>query len=299
LDKKENRSLVDFEWYRSFITIYKYRSVSEAAKARIMTQPAMSQHLAALETEVGEKLFTRTARKLIPTEKGKELYSKLAPLIEALEEKTLDLKASSTPLLPTIRLGSTLEFFKEWIVPNFEAFESRIVAYYGTAEELLTLLQDDKADIIITPKRFQSAGIDYVSLYEEEFVLVGRKDYPAPTFDTLSDIENWLVAQPWLSYGLELPIIRRFWREYFKKRPQINPQFVFPNLHLILEAIQKGAGISLLPTYMLTKNDEIKRLFDDMSVTNQIYLAYKSKHKQSPEIQHTIQQIQQLIQNRV
>jgi Transcriptional regulator len=45
--------LVDFEWYRSFAYIYKYHSVSEAAKTRIMTQPAMSQHLAALETEVG------------------------------------------------------------------------------------------------------------------------------------------------------------------------------------------------------------------------------------------------------
>lgn len=46
--------MVDFEWYRSFIAIYKHNSLSEAAKARIMTQPAMSQHLSALEAEVGE-----------------------------------------------------------------------------------------------------------------------------------------------------------------------------------------------------------------------------------------------------
>ncbi|MGK4301762.1 helix-turn-helix domain-containing protein, partial [Klebsiella pneumoniae] len=60
--------LVDFEWYRSFCAIYKHLSLSEAAKSRIMTQPAMSQHLAALEAEVGEALFIRTSRKIVPTE---------------------------------------------------------------------------------------------------------------------------------------------------------------------------------------------------------------------------------------
>lgn len=63
--------MVNFEWYRSFIAIYKNNSVSQAAKIRIMTQPAMSQHLASLEAEVGEQLFTRASRKLVPTERGK------------------------------------------------------------------------------------------------------------------------------------------------------------------------------------------------------------------------------------
>ena len=40
-----------------------------------MTQSAMSQHLAALEAETGEALFTRNPRRMVPTERGKELYS--------------------------------------------------------------------------------------------------------------------------------------------------------------------------------------------------------------------------------
>lgn len=55
---QEGVTMVDFEWYRSFICIFKHNSVSLAAKARIMTQPALSQHLAFLEAEVGELLFT-------------------------------------------------------------------------------------------------------------------------------------------------------------------------------------------------------------------------------------------------
>ena len=100
--------MIDFEWYRSFIYIYKYNSVSEAARTRIMTQPAMSQHLASLEAEVGEPLFIRTARKMIPTERGKELYSQIAPLIESLESATLSFKSTSLPTLSILRIGYTL-----------------------------------------------------------------------------------------------------------------------------------------------------------------------------------------------
>jgi len=60
-----------------------------------MTQPAMSQHLASLEAEVGEKLSVRMARKMIPTERGKLLYSEAAPLVEALEKVSADLKTAS------------------------------------------------------------------------------------------------------------------------------------------------------------------------------------------------------------
>ncbi|WP_052098282.1 helix-turn-helix domain-containing protein [Paenibacillus stellifer] len=100
--------MVDFEWYRSFVYIYKYNSVSQAAKTRIMTQPAMSQHLASLEAEVGEPLFIRTARKMIPTERGKELYSQLAPLIESLEETSLGFHAASLPTPPRSALDRQL-----------------------------------------------------------------------------------------------------------------------------------------------------------------------------------------------
>src|SRR5690606_40980576 len=65
---------LDFEWYRSFVAIYRAGSVSAAAASRHLTQPALSQHLAALEAEVGEPLFHRRPRKMVPTERGIALY---------------------------------------------------------------------------------------------------------------------------------------------------------------------------------------------------------------------------------
>ncbi len=199
--------MIDFEWYRSFIYIYKFNSVSEAARTRIMTQPAMSQHLASLEAEVGEPLFLRKSRKMIPTERGKALYSQLAPLVESLETATLHLKSISSPVQSVIRIGSAMEAFHEMILPKLQELNMSTVFYFDTADQLLELLKEDVVDVIITSKKFHASGIEYIPFFEEEFVITTPKELEIE--ESINDMqrEQWLTSQNWLSYGLDLPII--------------------------------------------------------------------------------------------
>lgn len=158
--------MVDFEWYRSFTEIYKHNSVSEAAKSRIMTQPAMSQHLASLEAEVGELLFTRASRKMIPTERGKQLYSQLAPLIESLEEATMSLKSPS-PTLKVMKIGASPAMFVEKILKQLTRPDLSTITYLGTAEQLLEILQDDRVDIIMTSKKSLPLALNMYDLWRK------------------------------------------------------------------------------------------------------------------------------------
>jgi DNA-binding transcriptional LysR family regulator len=279
--------MVDFEWYRSFIYIYKYKSVTEAAKARIMTQPGMSQHLASLEAEVGELLFHRTTRKMVPTERGKELYTQLAPLIESLEETSLSLQTATVPTNSIIRIGSAIEYYDEYILPELTKLKSCTISHFGTADQLIELLKEDKVEIVITSKKFQEPGIEYVELCDEEFVIVGPATLNPPLGIDLESKEKWLLSQKWISYGLELPIIRRLWREHFKKRPIIKTHHIIPNLHLILKSIEMGLGISLIPTYIWSNSkntNKAKVLFEELKVTNKLWIAYKTKNKNLPQI---------------
>ncbi|MGG4345489.1 LysR family transcriptional regulator [Paenibacillus lautus] len=286
--------MVDFEWYRSFCTIYKHNSVSEAAKTRIMTQPAMSQHLAALEAEVGEALFIRTTRKMVPTERGKELYSQLAPLIESLEETTMQFKSASLPSLTVIKIGAAHEFFSEKILPQLGTFSTCTLTHFGTADELLELLKEDRLDIVVTSKKYQTPGIEYVKFMEEEFVIVAPGGYDVPEFTGVQQKERWLSSQSWISYGLELPIIRRIWREHFKKRPLIRPTHIIPNLHMILRAVEQGIGLSVVATYLLGNSvakGKSQIICEECKVTNELFFAYQAKHKHLPQIQKAISTI--------
>ncbi|WP_137790512.1 LysR family transcriptional regulator [Bacillus sp. E(2018)] len=278
--------MIDFEWYRSFISIYKHRSVSAAAKARILTQPAMSQHLAALEAEIGEALFIRAPRKMLPTDKGKELYTKIVPLIENLENTTLEMLHSSSgnERAPVIRIGSPAEYFTIQTLPKIRELNIRFLSQFGVAGTLLEKLEKDEVDLILTTQKVQQQGIEYQKLEDEVFVAV-----VPPTYETSAAItvekEEWLNKQNWLSYGLELPIIRRYWRDHFKKRPDFQPCHVIPDLRSILEGIENGLGMSILPTYLVEKSvleNRVKVLFPELNTENTIYASYKVEHKNNP-----------------
>ena len=52
---------------RTFVEVYRRRSLSEAARAIGITQPAASQHIASLEAQLGRPLFDRHSRGVRPT----------------------------------------------------------------------------------------------------------------------------------------------------------------------------------------------------------------------------------------
>ncbi|MDC0763703.1 LysR family transcriptional regulator [Brevibacillus sp. AG] len=293
--------MVDFEWYRSFISIYKHSSVSEAARTRMMTQPAMSQHLASLEAEVGEPLFTRAPRKMIPTERGKALYTQVVPLIEALEETTQTLKTNAATSLPVIRIGSAHEFFREKLAPHIGSYQMRVIAYLGVASKVLELLLEEKVDLIVMSQKLSAPGVEYIPYMQEEFALVAPPDYSEPTFDDKESFESWLCSQPWISYDLDLPIIRRFWREHFQKRPQTHPTHVVPDLHSVLKAIEHGAGISLLPTFMLDDHlsrNKVKIMYPSCTVFNDLYLAYHMKNRNLPLLKALIETMKKTVEKK-
>ena len=59
---------------RTFCVLEKKGSFSRTAQELYLTQPAVSQHIKALESFYGVGLFDRVDKKLVLTEAGKTLY---------------------------------------------------------------------------------------------------------------------------------------------------------------------------------------------------------------------------------
>ncbi|MDQ0877315.1 DNA-binding transcriptional LysR family regulator [Paenibacillus sp. V4I3] len=72
----------------------------------------------------------------------------------------------------------------------------------------------------------------------------------------------------------------------------MKPEHVLPDLHIILSAIEHGAGISLLPTYMLAnslRENKVKIICEPYKVTNDLYFAYKIKNSAMPKLRMMIE----------
>lgn len=271
--------MADFEWFRSFVAIYRMGTVSAAAAARHMTQPALSQHLAALEAEVGEPLFIRRPRKMVPTERGIELYNQVAPAVDRLERTTSELRKGSRGA--TIRLGAPPEYFKERLAARLARCDERIIATFGKTADLLDLLADHRLDAVVATQHLSRRGLHFVRLDTEEFWLVGGPGDALPgARDTPETVRAALEAQRWISYGEDLPIIRRFWLESFGERPGISASLIVPDLHAIAALVEQGAGISVLPSYLVERRVQegrMRRLWTpSRPVQNEIWLVFRS-----------------------
>ena len=77
-----------------------------------ISQPGVSLHLSSLENYVGYKLFDRTGRKMIPTEKGKVLYNFIIDAVTKLEDAEKNFQRSTEKNTPTISIGMCFETFQ-------------------------------------------------------------------------------------------------------------------------------------------------------------------------------------------
>ncbi|WP_254495313.1 substrate-binding domain-containing protein [Brevibacillus sp. RS1.1] len=229
---------------------------------------------------------------------GTVALSQVVPLIEALEETTQTLKSNAATSLPVIRIGSAHEFFREKLAPHIGSFQMRVIAYLGVASKILEFLLEEKVDLIVMSQKLSAPGVEYIPYMQEEFALVAPPDFREPTFNDKDSLEAWLCSQPWISYDLDLPIIRRFWREHFQKHPQTHPTHVVPDLHGVLKAIEHGAGISLLPTFMLDDHlsrNKVKIMYPSYTVHNDLYLAYQVKNRKLPHLKTLIEALKKAV----
>ncbi len=291
--------MVNLAWYHSFLAVYQTGTVSAAARSLFLTQPAISQHIAALESAAGEAMFTRTPRRMVPTERGKELYSEIVEPIERLELISQNLKIGKG-LGKSFKLGSPFEYFHERAMARLGKLPFRLWIKFGLAQFLVRELRENRFDAIIVAQKLEFPEIEYKKIEDENFILVGATDMKSPRIkkwdaEKTKVIERWLLKQNWLSYGLELPIIRRFWHEIFGKRPEIKPSLVMPSLHAILKAVALGYGISLLPEYLCKKALEQKRvkilLKAPRPITNEIWFAYRKIDRNHPHIREFSSQL--------
>jgi DNA-binding transcriptional LysR family regulator len=285
--------MVDFEWYRSFLAVYRVGTVTGAALELGLTQPAVTQHVAALEAAVGKPLFTRTPRHMAPTERGKALYTQVAQALETLEHVSRSLRRPPDATLPLLRLGAPREYFAEAALARLASVQLRVHVQFGATRALLDALRRDDLDLIIATERITAREVEYRKLEEERFVLIGGPQATPPVVQPETDLQRdalaaWLPAQPWVVYGPDLPIVRRFWRQIFSRRPEIEPTLIIPDLLLIVQAVASGFGVSVAPFYLCEQalaDGRIQLLWDPPNpVMNDLWLAYRTRDRLRPEI---------------
>lgn len=281
--------MVNFEWYRTFKAIYQTGTLTGAAQELLISQPNVSQHLSSLEAYIGQQLFERKPRKMVPTEYGKVFYTRIIESVEQLEIVETEFReACRTSCMTLTRIGAPKEYFYATVAEQVSSIEALMVFEFGHTQALMQRLAKGELDFVIATHCTDEKNITYEPLMFEQFQLVANADLDTTEFDTyiasgaLSKAEEWLAFQHWFAYSSDLMIIRRFWQQNFRKRPALKPRYIIPDFNAIIKAISGGTGVTIASDYLVKEALEAGRLKElwpgNTPTSNTIYLTYdKSK----------------------
>ena len=154
-------------------------SITHAAKKLGVSQPFLSEYLKCLEKKLNCSLFDRNRKPLIPTIEG-ELFCKSAKKI--LEEETFllnSLKRINLKKNNSLKIGissSRAKFYLDKYISRFLKIENRCVSLFEIKnEEALSLLNGNKADIVVHFDSLISQNIRSIKLGIEKLYLVYSK----------------------------------------------------------------------------------------------------------------------------
>lgn len=280
--------MVNLEWYRTFKAIYQHGTLTKASAELMISQPNASVQLSSLESYIGHALFIRLPRKMVPTEYGKLLYTQIVESIDNLERVEVEFKKSSIRKEPTIRLGVPSEVFYSYLSKNMHLVKSHLIVEYGLATDLIAKLRSGELDIAFITKQDKTQdNLTYEYLYSESFMIVCN-----PAFDTteidqyiaendLAKAERWLRKQVWYAYDTNLPLVRRFWRSNFLKRPILKLSAAIPDNISILRAVATSGGFAVSSDLIggeALKNKQVKIVWKGIvPTTNSLYLGYNQE----------------------
>ncbi|MFI8498417.1 LysR family transcriptional regulator [Streptomyces sp. NPDC085524] len=245
---------MDLALLRTFVAVHRAGSFTRAAALLGLSQPAVTSQIRTLERQLGRPLFHRRARGVTPTAVGDELAHKAAPHLDALLRIT-ETEREVAGALRTLHVAGPPEFLGLRVLPALAPLVGRGHTLRATlqtgAEEALDGLAAGHHDLVVTTARPRGL-FTATALCDEEHVLVS-----APYWAALVGRDRLREEGPAALDGIplvevheSLPLVTRYWATVFEAPPDAAATVVAPDLRAVLECVQSGAGLAVIPRYL-------------------------------------------------
>lgn len=132
-------------------------SLSRAAQALGMSNPAATRYLSSLEDRLGVRLVERSTRRLYFTEIGREYVERTKAILQEAKEADSTAQASNVNPTGTLRISASLSFsilHIAPIIPEYTRLYPEVSVYVETANRYLDMI-DNSIDLAIRTREFE------------------------------------------------------------------------------------------------------------------------------------------------
>ncbi|AUS08956.1 LysR family transcriptional regulator [Laceyella sacchari] len=257
---------MNIEWFQSFVEAAKQQSLSKAAKALNLSQPALSKHIRNLEHELDIVLFHRTSTGIELTEAGERFYNRIVPVLAELTAIRQELRQfrRTTP----IAIGSLPSLATYYLPPRIK--EPRLLdrpmtlMIQNTSWELIQSLQEGRLDAVFVDTSDVGDSLWSCELFTESYYVVFPLHHRFRSRKTVEFAE--LCDEPLIVHQAPCDTRKHIIEQMalLGHKPNIISEVAFGDF--ILGVVAAGMGITILPELM-AKNIGHLQLFA-LPITN-------------------------------
>ncbi|EOE6853791.1 LysR family transcriptional regulator [Cronobacter sakazakii] len=269
-----------------FALVAETGSFTAAAQKAGLPKSSVSQRISQLEAHVGLRLLNRTTRKLSLTFAGEHYLVHCREMLDASERADLaiqrlrDNPSGRLRITSPAGIGATL----------LARMNAEFLAKYPEIT-LEVFISDDVRDLVM-----EGFDVALRTGKPQDSSLIGRKIGHCPRYLLASPA--YLARHPALTHPSQLVdhrvIVHRAWSEWLLQRDRelyrchLNQMHQTDNLLYARESALAGAGITLLPAFLLDETltqGALVNVLSEWTVTgNDLYLVYPGRKLNAPAL---------------
>ena len=242
---------MEIQQLRYFTVAARYQHITKAAEEIHIAQPALTQIIKRLESEVGAPLFERNGRNIILTPEGKILQEEALQILKTIDELPIVLQQKKTERDKTLKIKVSAATI--WFMPA-------IIAYKKTHPDVnLGFIRNDDmrdCDFLITTSTDTGGQAEESFIVDEEILLAVSKDRAKnmPDKVKLSDLKG----DVFLITDKSKPFFRICEEYCLKSGFAPNVIFECDSQTVIFDLVSADLGVAFCPTFSWGKIDQNK-----------------------------------------
>lgn len=270
-------------------------TLTEAANALCLSQPALSHQISYLEKKLGVTLWEREGRSLRLTQAGTLLLEVADQVLPVLSQAEKTLAAYSEGRQGILRIGVECYPCFEWLTGVIGQFMQQMpdidvdIVHKFQFSGLEGLL-NHHIDVLITPDLVKKEKIDYEILAEYQLILLVAADHPLANADYLTP--ELLSKETLLTFPV--PLERLDILTHFLTPSHLEPEKLkqIESLEIMLQMTALKRGVCVLPEWLAdikTKDLKLRKIrIGKKGLYQKLLLAMREPDKTIPYIKKFI-----------
>ncbi|MBN8423500.1 LysR family transcriptional regulator [Microbacterium esteraromaticum] len=184
---------MDLQQLRYVVEVLDTASFTRAAERCFVTQSALSHQIAALEREIGQRLFIRSSRSVRPTEAGEAFALQARIAVEAAENAVEEAAAAAGRIVGTLTLGVIPTVTAVDLPALLSGFREkypdvRVELRVGSSDMLMRQASTGEIDVALLGLRddVRPQGVAFRALRRDRLVVVLPTEHPLASRSEIS-----------------------------------------------------------------------------------------------------------------